>query len=248
MGGVILILGGTAEGRQLAAALSELGCPAVLSLAGRTRAPLSEGPVRTGGFGGVEGLRSYLRTQAISQVVDATHPFAEQMTRHAVSACAAEGVPLLRLERPSWGQHVDAGRWHWVDDHAQAASLCAALPGPVLLTVGRLHTGDYVDDLGGRRVVARVAEAPALDLPAAWTLLCARGPFDLTGERALMQHYGIRVLVTKDAGGAHTDAKLQAAAEGGVDVVIVRRPPTPSGLLTVSTVSEVLQALQAPAG
>lgn len=235
---MILILGGTAEGRQLAEALA--GRKAVLSLAGRTRAPLMAGEVRIGGFGGAEGLRDYLRERGVTAVVDATHPFAAAMSANAAWACEAEGVPLVRLVRPSWATHPLAGTWQWVDDHDDAARLTAALGVRPLLTVGRQHTADYVTDLADRDVVARVAEPPVAFLPARWTLVTSRGPFTLDGERELMAAHGIDVMVTKDAGGPHTDAKLTVAAERGAAVVMIRRPASPVGVPEVADVAGAL--------
>ena len=235
---MILILGGTAEGRRLAEEL--VGREAVLSLAGRTRTPLVAGEVRIGGFGGVEGLRGYLRGHRVRAVVDATHPFADRMSRNAAEACAAEGVALVRLVRPSWAAHPLAGTWRWVDGHGDAARLAAALGARPLLTVGRQHTADYVTDLADRDVVARVAEPPVAFLPAHWTLITSRGPFTVDGERELMAAQGIDVLVSKDAGGAHTDAKLAVAAERGAAVVMIRRPASPLGVPEVADVSAAL--------
>ncbi len=237
-GAVILILGGTAEGRRLAEALT--GRAAVLSLAGRTRDPLTAGQVRLGGFGGVEGLRGYLREHGVTAVVDATHPFAAVMSRNAAAACAAEGVALLRLVRPSWASHPAAGSWHWVDGHGEAARRAAALGARPFLTVGRQHTADYVADLADADVLARVAEPPVAFLPARWTLVTSRGPFTLDGERELMAAHGIDVLVAKDAGGAHTDAKLSVAAERGAAVVMIRRPAAPAGVPEVADVAGAL--------
>lgn len=113
----VLLLGGTAEARELAELLIAQSIPVASSLAGRVGQPrMPVGPVRIGGFGG-DGLRSYLRTEQVALVVDATHPSAEGMTANAVQACAAEGVPLLRLERPGWANEPQAGDWHLVDDH-----------------------------------------------------------------------------------------------------------------------------------
>lgn len=247
MGDVILVLGGTAEGRAVAQALLDRGISAMLSLAGRTRRPLTVGPVRSGGFGGVDALASYLREEGVSAVVDATHPFAASMTRNAVLACSQAGVPLLRLSRPGWSSHPLAELWEWVADHEEAAKAASGLRGPLLLTVGRLHTLDYVDCLGDRSVVARVAEAPGV-LPPQWQLLCARGPFTLSGERELFAEYGFTGLVTKDSGGSLTEAKLWAAAEQQAAVVMIRRPEPPEDLSEVSTIEEVLDWLPRTAG
>lgn len=240
-GGSILILGGTTEGRELASRLHSAGRDFVLSLAGRTEEPLTVGTVRTGGFGGVEGLTRYLRSNRIETVVDATHPFAVTMSRNATLACREAGVALIRLDRPGWESHPGADTWDWVDDHQQAA---AAVRGSrVLLTVGRLHTLDYSPTLDDRFVLARVTEPPDRALPRGWQLLVSRGPFNLDGERSLFREHRIDCLVTKDSGGAQTAAKLTAAAEAGAQVVVVRRSATDARARTTSTVDEALAAL-----
>ncbi|WP_345582206.1 cobalt-precorrin-6A reductase [Tessaracoccus lubricantis] len=220
----MVILGGTAEGRRLAAALEGR---AVLSLAGRTADPLTVGATRRGGFGGVAGMVAHLREHAVEAVLDATHPFAADISRNAVAACAEAGVPLLRVVRPGWAGHPLAATWRWVGSHAEAAAVAAGDGRTVLLTVGRQHTVDYVDALRERRVVARVADGTGLTVPAGWELLTSRGPFTAEGERALFREHGVGVLVTKDAGGPMTDAKLTVAHEEGCLVVVLRRPHLP---------------------
>lgn len=243
MTGRLLILGGTAEGRRLAEELHRVGAPFVLSLAGRTGDPLTVGEVRTGGFGGVDGLVDHLRSNGVDTVIDATHPFAATISGNAARACRVAGVRLIRLERPGWESHPAASAWDWVDDHAAAA---AAVRGArVFLTVGRQHTLDYSPALDARFVLARVAEPPSGPLPGGWRLLVARGPFTLEGERDLFRAHGIDCLVTKDSGGAHTSAKLTAAAKVGAQVVVVRRPAAAPGVETAAGVDEVLALLLA---
>lgn len=241
----ILVLGGTAEGRALADLLVAQGHDVISSLAGRTRGPLlPAGQVRFGGFGGVAGLRRFLRDEGIQKVVNATHPFAAQMAAGAIAACQAAGVPLLRLERPGWSDRNDAGSWIWVVSHAAAAAAAAVVPGTVLLTVGRQHAHEYVEALAGRRVVCRVALAAGLDVPADWEIIESRGPFLLEEERQLLDETKTGVLVTKDAGGEHTAAKLDAARELGAQVVMIRRPDYQG--VRVSSVAEALAWSNAP--
>lgn len=219
----ILVLGGTAEGRAIAAAAVDAGFDVVSSLAGRTKQPVvPAGSVRVGGFGGAEGLAQFLRDEDIRAVINATHPFAAQMARNAVAASQATGVPLVRLLRPSWVARDD--NWIWVSSHAEAAVAAGANGGAVFLTVGRQHSLEYAEALAERDVVCRVAFAGELPWPPKWHVLEARGPFTLDDERSLMQEHRIGVLVTKDAGGDHTAAKLDAARELGVQVVMLRRP------------------------
>jgi len=240
----VLLLGGTAEARELAAALVEEGTDVVSSLAGRVQRPrLPEGEVRLGGFGGVAGLREELAGYDV--VVDATHPFAATISGSAAEACAAAGVPLLRLARPSWSEVPGAFRWHWVSSSEEAASAAAAIDGPVFLTTGRQSLRRFLPRLGDRSVLARVVDPVEWDTPPTWRVLLARGPYTLEGERALMLAHDIAVLVTKDSGGDLTRAKLDAAEALGVGVVVVRRPAAPEGVEQVSDVAGALQWLRA---
>ena len=232
---MILVLGGTAEARELATLLDAAGTRFMSSLAGRVARPrLPVGAVHMGGFGGVPGLRSFLLENRVTAVVDATHPFAEGMTANAVAACTADGVPLLRLERPGWSDAPGSHTWDWVDDHDAAAAAAARLGRHPFLTVGRQSLDHFVGQLAEHPTLVRAVDAPAIELPESWTLVLSRGPYLLDDERALFDEHDVDVVVTKDSGGTYTWSKLQVAAERGAAVVIVRRGPGPAGVEVVS--------------
>ncbi|MGZ4438246.1 MAG: cobalt-precorrin-6A reductase [Nocardioides sp.] len=238
----VLLLGGTAEARALAAELDAAGVDVVSSLAGRVRRPrLPVGSLRVGGFGGVEGLVAYLAADRVDAVVDATHPFAATISGNAAEACTLAGVPLLRLARPGWSTLPGAQGWHWVDDHDAAAQTAAALGSRVLLTTGRQSLDRFTAPLAAHDVLVRVVDPLPDDLPPGWRVLLDRGPYTVPGERALMAAHGTDVLVTKDSGGDHTRAKLDAAWMLGVETVVVRRPPGRSDVESVSDVADAVR-------
>ena len=256
----VLILGGTTEARQLAAGLAE--DPALLvtsSLAGRVAEPrLPAGQVRIGGFGGAAGLAGWLREHRVDALVDATHPYADTISRHAARAAAETAVPLLVLRRPGWTA-VPGDRWVPADSLEQAAALLPGLGRRVFLTTGRQDLAafaDPADPAGPARpagpadlfFLVRSVDPPEPPLPRHTEVLLARGPFTLDGERALLREHRIDVLVTKDSGGAATAAKLAAARELALPVVMVRRPPTPVDVPVAQTVPDALAWIRATGG
>jgi precorrin-6A/cobalt-precorrin-6A reductase len=242
--GPVLVLGGTAEARALALELEARGVGFLSSLAGRVSRPrLPVGEVRVGGFGGVDGLAELLVDRAVTAVVDATHPFAATMTAHAAQACARTRTPLVRLARPGWAEHPDASSWTWVATHDDARAAAEALGTRPFLTTGRQTLGHYAS-WTDRDVLVRVVEPLETAPPSRWTVVEDRGPYAVEGELALLRAHRVDVLLTKDSGGSYTSAKLTAARELGVPVVVVRRPATPAEVPAVSSVDDVVAALR----
>jgi precorrin-6A/cobalt-precorrin-6A reductase len=243
---MVLILGGTAEARELAARLHHDGVAVTSSLAGRVAKPrLPVGEVRVGGFGGPRALARWLTEHDVAAIVDATHPFAERITASAAQAANAAGVPLLRLERPGWSDRP-GDRWRWVDDLDAAAAAIAGLGDRVLLTTGRQGLAAFAA-VGHAWFLVRCVDPPDPPLPPRHELLLDRGPHSLEGELALIDRHAIDLVVTKDSGGRHTEAKLDAARERGLPVIVVRRPPRPVAP-SVSTVEDAMDWARAHAG
>ncbi|WP_432939723.1 cobalt-precorrin-6A reductase [Kribbella sp. CA-253562] len=258
----VLLLGGTGEARRLADLLVAQDIDVVSSLAGRTTdARLPVGQVRQGGFGGVDGLVDWLRDERVEALVDATHPFAATMTEHAAEAARRTGVPLLVLRRPGWdagrasdpgaGEHTGDRRpgldvdqttaWHWVESAEAAAQLLPQVGSRVFLTIGRLGLDAFAGT--GLWTLARCVDPPERE-PDWCTVILARGPFAVEDELALMREHRIDVLVTKDSGGEMTSAKLTAARQLGVPVIVIRRPPLPPGVDAVESVDQVVEWLR----
>ncbi len=227
--------------------MAEAGLPGILSYAGRVESPRAQPlPIRIGGFGGAEGLADWLRAEGIGRVIDATHPFAAQMSRNAIAACAATGTPLLALERPAW-QAGEGDRWTHVPDLAAAA---AQLSGPaerVFLAIGRQHLAAFADQ-PQHDYLLRLVDPPGGPLPLPRTVVeIARGPFDVAGDTALLRRHGITRIVAKNAGGTGAEAKLVAARALGLPVVLIDRPPLPERRIA-ATVEEALHWLHADLG
>jgi precorrin-6A/cobalt-precorrin-6A reductase len=227
----LLILGGTSEGRQLAErAIGEFGdrLNVISSLAGRTADPVPvAGSVRQGGFGGAAGLAEYLRENGVSILVDATHPFADQISRNAAEAAAATGVKRLAIVRPPW-RAQPGDRWIEVPEAAAAADAVRSLGTRIWLTLGTADIEAFAA-LTEHWFLVRRVDPPPEPLPLRQSeVLLARGPFALSDERRILAEHRIEAIVSRASGGAATAAKLDAAREAGIPVVMIARPPSPA--------------------
>lgn len=235
----VLLLGGTGEARALAAALHP-GVQVISSLAGRVPDPaLPVGEVRIGGFGGVAGLTGWLRDHDVDAVVDATHPFAATITAHAAQACAETGHPYLVLARPAW----PAGRAIVVGSDTQAAKTVAEQNfSRVFLTTGRSGTAAF-QGVDAWFLIRAVTAPEPHTLPLRHRLLLSRGPYEYEGELSLLREHEIDALVTKNSGGAMTEAKIRAADAADIAIIMVDRPPLPTGIRAVGTVEAAVDWL-----
>ena len=224
----ILILGGTTEASALAAALATNPAHTpILSLAGRTRAPVLPAiPARRGGFGGVPGLAQYLQTHRIDALVDATHPFARQMHANAAAAARLTDTPRLAILRPAWTPGP-TDQWTPLPSMSAAAHALGPTPRRVFLTVGQLELAPFAAAPWHHYLLRSVDPPPPAALPPNTTCIAARGPFTEPAEHALLLHHRIEILVTKNSGGAATAAKLAAARTLGLPVLLVSRPEPP---------------------
>ena len=239
----LLILGGTREAADLAAALQERqDILAISSLAGRTSKPAPlPGHGRRGGFGGAEGLAHYLSQERIAAMIDATHPFAATISANAHLASGMAGVPLLRLERPPWQQEM-GDRWLRVGSAEAAARTLKGLARRVLLTTGAKDLEAFAG-LQEIWFLVRLIERPREPLPISqYELLLARGPFSRVDEEALMRKWRIEALVTKNSGGEATIGKIVAARHLDLPVIMIERPLAPQSE-TVASVEAVIEWL-----
>ncbi len=226
----ILILGGTRDAVELATQAAAIpGVVVVTSLAGRTREPVIRSEkTRIGGFGGISGLADYLHQQRIDLLIDATHPFAAQISFNAAAAAHQVGIPRLMLVRPAW-QPTPEDCWLTVESNAAAAALLPDLAQRIFLTIGRQELAAFAH-LQLLWFLMRMIDPPHPDVPIPpGKLLLERGPFLLENERSLLQEHKIEAIVSKNSGGTATYAKIIAARELGLPVVMVQRPAIPDG-------------------
>lgn len=235
----VLILGGTTEASALAHALAERSVPALFSYAGRVAAPKSQPlPTRVGGFGGVEGLSAFLADNRITHLVDATHPFAERMSRNAILAAQQNRIPCLALTRPPWAPQA-GDRWQRVAGIEAAVDALAGPPERILLAIGRQHLVAFAAR-PQHHYLLRLVDRPEAPPPLPHHhVTIDRGPFTLDGDLALLREHGIQRLVCKNSGGDGAVAKLTAARQLGLPVVMIERPALPSRQ-EVHCVEEVL--------
>ena len=243
----VLILGGTTEARELAAALSGREFDTTVSLAGRTAAPAAQGvPVRVGGFGGAAGLAEYLRAQRVDFLIDATHPYAETISNNAAAAAAQTSTPILGLRRPPWT--ATAGDF-WVDVAGSEGAVRALGRSPrrVFLAVGRQELDPFSRAPHHHYFIRSVDPVdPPLDVPHAQYIL-ARGPFTESGDRELLESFSINAIVAKNSGGDATYSKIAAARTLGIPVFMFKRPAAPD-CPSVATVAEAVDWLDHAAG
>jgi precorrin-6A/cobalt-precorrin-6A reductase len=237
----VLILGGTADANLLANAVARAGIDAVYSYGGRTRIPAKQPlPTRFGGFGGASGLADYLRRERIGHVVDATHPFAVEMSRNAVAACTATGTALIALERAPWTR-ASGDNWIEVADIPSAVVALPAAPDRVFLAIGRQHIAPF----GARPehiYTLRFVDPPDAALSLNADVIVSRGPFTLDGELEMIRSRSIGVIVARNSGGTGARAKIDAARILGLPVIMLLRPHLPDRL-RVESVAEVLEWL-----
>jgi precorrin-6A/cobalt-precorrin-6A reductase len=226
----VLILGGIGDAVELAVKIANIpGIEVITSLAGRTREPANlPGNVRSGGFGGVPGLTNYLREMQIDLLIDATHPFANQISENAAAATQEVGIPRLMVIRPPW-EKLEDDDWLEVEDNLAAATALANRAKRVFLTIGRQEIGTFAH-LQDIWFLMRMIDPPNTDvIVPPGLILCDRGPFNLENEQEILLKYNIDTIVSKNSGGNATYPKIIAARKLGIKVVMVNRPPVPPG-------------------
>jgi len=236
-----LILGGTADASLLAAEIARASIDAVYSYGGRTRAPADQPlPTRIGGFGGVSGLADYIRREGITHVIDATHPFAAEMSGHAVEACAETGTQLIALERAPWAK-ATGDNWIEIPDVSAAVAALPEAPATIFLAIGRQHIAPFATK-PQHAYTLRFVDPPEAPLPFAADVIVSRGPFALEAELEMMRTRGIAWIVARNSGGDGARAKIDAARMLGLPVIMISRPKLPERL-RVESVTEIMHWL-----
>lgn len=220
----LLLLGGTTEAIALANHLKEIDISATVSLAGRTANPAKIPlPTRIGGFGGVNGLVHYLATQQITHVVDATHPFAAQISRHAIAACRQVHIPLVALTRPPWSAAAN-DQWTRIPSYEAAAKLLAGPARRVFLAIGRTNLNKFSEHQQ-HHYLLRFSEQPSALPPFRdCQVLIARGPFSQATDITLLREHRIDLIVAKNSGGTGAQSKILAARDLKIPIIMIDRP------------------------
>jgi len=237
MNGRILLLGGVTEALAIA---RQLAPRHVYSLAGIGRVPQDLAcQVRVGGYGGAEGLADYLRVESIDLLIDATHPYAAQISRNAALAARSAGIPCWALRRPAW-QAQPGDDWREVEDWAGLIQALAPFERP-LFTLGREPLQHLHEIPPHQFWTLRALEAcPGNER---CEVIGARGPFLIDDERALFERRRVDVLVSKNSGSTATEPKLEVARERGTPVLILKRPELPEVDRLFSSVTELASEL-----
>ena len=236
----ILLFGGTTEGRVLAQKLTALGHAVTVSVATNLGAEMM-GDFPNILIGRLEppAMERLLKDYALC--IDATHPYAVEVTKNIQAACEATGTPLRRLLRQ---ESATEPGWVTVASTDQAAAFLAATTGNILLTTGTKELPAFAK-LDPARLYPRVLPThaaldtcEALGIPHK-NILALQGPFTREMNEAMLTQYAIQWLVTKDGGkaGGFT-AKADAARAHGVPLVLIRRPQEDG-----QTMEEILREL-----
>jgi precorrin-6A/cobalt-precorrin-6A reductase len=238
----VLLLGGTTEASQIGRELAAAGIAGVYSYAGRTATPVAQPlPMRVGGFGGVDGLAEYIKQERMTHVIDATHPFASQISGNAVEACAKTATPLIAYLREPWAA-VPGDKWQHVADVEDAAAALPNQPARIFLAIGRQHLNPFAAK-PQHFYLLRLVDTPDRALPLPDTeIVVARGPFTIEGDLALLRDHRITHVVARNAGGEGAKAKLDAARMLGLPAIMIGRPILPKRR-TVQSVDQIMRWL-----
>lgn len=235
----VLILGGIGEAVTLARMLAPVHC-ATYSIAGKGRTPDLGCAVRVGGFGGADGLAAFLRENGIELLIDATHPYAAQISRNAALAAHWADIPLWAYRRPAW-RPAPGDDWRSVANWSAMMAALGEFKRP-FFTIGLEPLRHVAEIPAGQHWLVRCLAATP---PASrqLTLLCATGPFRLDEELMLLRDYRIDALVAKDSGGGAIEAKLMAARQSRVPVLLLERPVLPAADREFARIEGLVEAL-----
>ncbi|WP_377707116.1 cobalt-precorrin-6A reductase [Pseudomonas protegens] len=233
----ILLLGGVTEALAIA---RTLGPTHIYSLAGVGRVPTDLNcQVRVGGYGGAEGLARFIREERIGLLLDATHPYAAQISANAQAAAQLTGIACWALRRPAW-QPQPGDDWREITDWPHLVQALEPFKRP-LFTLGREPLQHLEEIPTGQFWTLRALDAypgnPRCEV------IGARGPFLIEDERALFVRRQIDVLISKNSGSSATEPKLEVARERGIPVLVLKRPDLPEVDRQFASVAEVLSAL-----